>query len=314
MVYAVNMLVRPKSVTVSQITQNNVDAAMELYLQNSIVCLQSVLVHNPDVKAMLCADFDLPDKYRRMYEEMGAVIERVEFKLEVASKSNWSICNYRYCVMGRLCEKLRDDDIVMMLDTDIVCVGGLEELLEDVREDIMLYDVSHARSNRDRKNILLNYSKIYREESNLIHYGGEFICTKVRNLKKLHDSCIQVIGASNAFEDLLNFNDEHITSIAVYRDLKDRAHNSEAYIFRYWTGAFYLASTNWKSNAVPLWHLPAEKQTGICQVFRYYRKHKAFPEREKLARIFGLPRAKRPDALRYWCRKARRKLGKMLGK
>lgn len=310
MVYAVNMLVRPKSVTVSQMTQNNVDAAMEIYIQNSIVCLRSVLEHNPRIKPMLCVDFDLPEEYLLVYEQMGAVIEKVEFRLDVASKSDWSIINYRYCVMGHLCEKLREDDIVIMLDTDIVCVDSLADLLEDVREDIMLYDVSHTRSNPDRKKILLNYEKIYREESNLTHFGGEFICTRVRNLKKLHQGCLQVIEDSNAFTDLLNFNDEHITSIAVYRGLRDKAHNSEAYLFRYWTGSFYLASSNWKYNPVALWHLPTEKQTGICAVYRYFRKHGSFPDREKMARLFGLPRTKRPDWIRYCSRKLIRKLKK----
>lgn len=314
MVYAVNMLVRPKAVTVSQISQNNVDAAMEIYLQNSIVCLQSVADRNPGIKPMLCVDFDLPEKYKRIYDEMGAVVEKVEFKLDVASKSNWSIVNYRYCVMGHLCDILREEDIVMMLDTDIICVDLLEDLLADVEEDILLYDVKHARSNQDRKNILLNYTKIYREESNLLHYGGEFICTRVRNLKKLHAACIRVIEASNAFDDLLNFNDEHITSIAVYRELKDKAHNSEAYIFRYWTGSFYLTSTNWKMNPVALWHLPVEKQTGICRVYRYYRKHRAFPDREKMARWFGFPKTKRPDLLRYRMKKIVRKIRKKLAK
>ena len=164
----------------------------------------------------------------------------------------------------------------------------------------------------ERQNILLNYSQIYGEESNLIHYGGEFICTRVRILKKLYDSCLAVIRESNRFSDLRNFNDEHITSIAVYRDMKEKAHHAGAYISRYWTGRLYLASTNWKNNAVPLWHLPVEKQTGICKVYRHYRKHGAFPDREKMARIFGLPRAERPDLLCYLFRKAVRKVGKRL--
>lgn len=310
MVYAVNMLVQPKSVTVSQITRNDVDAAMEIYLQNSLVCLRSVVEKNPEIKVVLCTDFDLPETYRQAYEQMDTMIEKVEFRLSVASESNWSICNYRYCVMGYLCEKLGEDDIVMMLDTDIVCVGSLAELLEDVREDVMLYDVSHARENRDRKNILLNYSRIYGQESNLIHYGGEFICTRVRNLKKLHQACLQVIADSNAFDDLLNFNDEHITSIAVYRELREKAHNSEAYIFRYWTGSFYLASTNWENNPVALWHLPAEKQTGICAVYRYLCRHGRFPDRKQMAKMFGLPRAKRPDMVWFYVRKLVRKLRK----
>lgn len=313
MVYVVNMLVRPKSVTVSQITQKKVESAMEIYIRNSIVCLASVRKHNPNIKAMLCADFDLPEDYQKIYDELGIAIEKVPFRLEVASKSDWSIVNYRYCVMEHLCRTLQEDDVVIMLDTDIICVASIAELLEDLHEDIMLYDVSHSRENRDRKNILLNYQRIFGEDSNLIHYGGEFICTRVRHLKKLHEGCIEVIAASNDYDDLLNFNDEHITSMAVYRNLREKAHGVSAYLSRYWTGSFYLASTNWKNNPVPLWHLPSEKQTGICKVYDYFRKSGSFPGNEKLAKLFGLPAAKRPDHLGYQLRKAIRRAKQKLG-
>jgi hypothetical protein len=262
---------------------------------------------------MLCADFELPEEYRKIYGELGIAIEQVQFKLDVASESDWSIVNYRYCVMDHLCRRLDDDDVVMMLDTDIVCVDPLGELLEDLGEDVMLYDVGHSRENRDRKNILLNYRKIYGQDSNLIHYGGEFICTRVRHLKKLYRSCIEVIEASNAYDDLLNFNDEHITSMAVYRDLREKAHGVGAYLCRYWTGSFYLASTNWKNNPVPLWHLPVEKQTGICKVYAFFRKTGRFPGKDQMARLFGLPRAQRPDRLRYLLRKVIRRVKQKLG-
>lgn len=308
MVYAVNMLVRPKAVTVSQITNKKVESAMEIYIQNAIVCLGSVIDQNPQIKALLCTNFDLPQPYDALCRELGIEIRYVEFRLEVASHSNWSICNYRYCVMEHLCGTLLDEDVVMMLDTDIICVDALGDLLDDVQDDILLYDVCHDRTNRDRKNILLNYRKIYGQDTNLIHYGGEFICTRVENLKKLHRGCLEVIAASNEYEDLLNFNDEHITSMAVYRELRNKAHPVGAYLCRYWTGSFYLASTNWKNNPVPLWHLPAEKQTGICWTFRYFRKYRRFPEKKTLARKFGLPRAHRPDRLRYLLSKLCRRL------
>lgn len=310
MVYAVNMLVRPKTMTVSQMTNKKVESAMEIYIQNSIVCLSSVITRNSQIKAVLCTDFDLPEPYGGICAELGIEIQHVEFKLEVASRSDWSIVNYRYCVMEHLCRTLCDEDVVMMLDTDIICVDSLGDMLDDLHGDIMLYDVCHSRGNRDRENILLNYRQMYGRDCNLIHYGGEFILTRVENLKKLHRSCLDVIAVSNDHTDLRNFNDEHITSMAVYRDLRPLAHHAGAYLSRYWTGRFYLAATNWKNNPVPLWHLPVEKQTGICRVYRYFRKHHQFPEKEKMARLFGLPRPHRPDRIRYLLGKVFRKLKK----
>lgn len=293
MVYVVNMIALPKTVSVTQIKEKDVDSAIEVYLQNSLVCFASIKKYNPDVQLMLCTDYNLPEKYRLKYEKLGAIVEHVDFDLEVMSKSNWSICNYRYCVMHHLCITLNEEDTVLMLDTDIICVDSLQDMFDDLFDDIFLYDVKHRRCNQERNIILANYKTIYGKETNLIHYGGEFIFAKLPELQKLYTSCMSVINASNQYDNLTNFNDEHITSIAVHNDLRAYVHPSEAYISRYWTSNFYLTSTNWKHNPVALWHLPAEKSTGLKRLFLYYEKHQNFPSREKLAKSLGLPSAER---------------------
>lgn len=293
MIYVVNMIALPKTVSVTQIKEKDVDSAIEVYLQNSLVCFASIKKYNPSVQLMLCTDYILPETYRQKYEKLGTTIEQVDFDLDVMSKSNWSICNYRYCVMKHLCTSLKEEDVVLMLDTDILCVDSLQDMFDDLFDDIFLYDVKHRRSNHERDIILSNYKAIYGKEANLIHYGGEFIYAKIPVLQKLYNSCMNVINASNEYDNLTNFNDEHITSIAVYNDLRAYVHPSEAYISRYWTSNFYLTSTNWKHNPVALWHLPVEKSTGLKRLFLYYEKHQDFPSREKLAKRLGLPPAER---------------------
>ena len=309
MKYVVNMLAKPEKVTVSQINAS-VDGAMDLYFKNSIACFASVKQFNEDLTPVLCADFDVPEKYKAYYDKLGAKIEKVPFDLEVSSKSNWSICNYRYCVMKRLCEVLEDEDYVLMLDTDVVCVDNLAPLFEDVWDDLFLFDVNHSIRNRDRYNIILNYEKIYGEKCNLIHYGGEFICCKVKVLKELYKACVEMIKDSLKFDDLINFNDEHITSIAVYRSLKDKAHNAEAYIYRYWTKGFYLVSTNYFYNSVLLWHLPVEKDYGMLKVFAYYDKKGKIPPAKKMAFWFGFPPKRRNHLIYFVLDKIKRKIFK----
>jgi len=69
---------------------------------------------------------------------------------------------------------------------------------------------------------------------------------------------------------------------------------ANAYMYRFWTGDFYLVSTRTVSNPVCIWHIPNEKETGFLRMFAYYQKRKAFPSVEKSASMFGIVKAKRP--------------------
>jgi lipopolysaccharide biosynthesis glycosyltransferase len=302
MIYAVNMLAKPKQVTTSQTGTANISDAMLIYLKNSFVSLYSIKKNNPEILPILCSDLDIkqeyPDLYNQFIEKNIQIINVAFGNLDIVSQSDWSICNYRYDVMKYLINNLNSEDIVIMLDTDVICVSSLADLFEDLESDLFLYDVNHRRNNKDRKKIIDNYYRIYGKYSNLIHYGGEFICGKISVIQELYNACIKVIEESNSFNDLINFNDEHITSIAVANFLKDKVHNSECYIYRYWTDKFYLASTNYLFNAVSLWHLPAEKNLGMLWMYNYIIKHNKLPNIQIMARMCRFPKPKKAIYLR----------------
>lgn len=155
--------------------------------------------------------------FNKLFNDNGIEIIYLEFgKYSITETFDWSIVNYRYDVLNYMCKKMDGNDKLIFLDTDTICVLKLDYLFEELDENLLLYDVQHTKDHIDRKNIINNYTKIYGgKKCNLIHYGEEFIGTNKSNLEKLLRACINVIDKSKNQNGLINFNDEHITSIAV---------------------------------------------------------------------------------------------------
>lgn len=305
MEYVINMLAKPKSIRTSQMASVvSVDSAMETYLKNSFVCLYSIKKHNPNIECILFLNFDLSEEWSKRFRDNSIRTEFVEFgNFKIREKYDWGIVQYRYDVMEWLVNNLSDNDSVIMLDTDVVCVGSLKDAFEEIKWRVLLFDVNHSKSIVDRNNIIINYLKIFPDETHceLIHWGGEFIGAKIIMLRQLFEACKFVILQAAQVSDLVNFNDEHITSIAVYRNWnKIPVNNANAYLYRYWTGLkFYLVSTNWYYNKVILWHVPAEKNAGILWLYKKIIKTRGMPAESRIAHRFGFPRASRTNVLPF---------------
>lgn len=282
--------------------EKNVDKAMSIYLRNSIISLCSAKKLDRKIECILYVNFDIEKDFAYAFKKHGIQVKHLAFgNHSMGGHYNWDIVNYRYDVMSDLCDSISDNDRVIIIDSDTICVNPLSSIYKELDCNLLLFDVQHSIDHRDRKAILNNYQRIFGLEANITHYGGEFIGANGRLLKELYDSCKEVIQESMKIQDLDNWNDEHITSIAVNRNMTSHVHNANPYIYRYWTGrGFYLTSTNYIHNAVSIWHVPNEKKYGFLRINKYYMKHDQFPELMKMAKILGFPRAKRPFSLRFY--------------
>jgi len=72
--------------------------------------------------------------------------------------------------------------------------------------------------------------------------------------------------------------------------MKDVIKNAGAYIFRFWTGSFYLVSTCYTCNEVAILHLPSEKERGLVKLFDIFYKKHSFPRKERVHKILHLTR------------------------
>ena len=123
--------------------------------------------------------------------------------------------------------------------------------------------------------------------SYITHYGGEFFAASYDNAQKFIIECSSIYRQMIANNFITTSGDEFIISIAAHR-CKNKIKNAGAYIFRFWTNSFYLVSTCYKFNPVPILHLPGEKNKAILKIFKRYVKHDKFPRKKQVHRLCHL--------------------------
>ena len=292
--YAMTSLARPSSVKVSQMPFKQVDKAMDTYLKNAYVCLSSIKLYNPDTECLLLTDFELSEQWNERFKKSNIKLRHVPFgNFALSNDFNWNITQYKFDVLNYMASVMSDDDKLIFMDNDIICVDSLFSLYEEISDDVIcLFDIQHSLENSDRKRIIENYKRVYPENPfpNCIHYGGEFVGSNGKNLKLLLSECDTAFQKLKNVSGIVDFNDENLFSFAADRiQSKIKIKNANAYIYRYWTAAFYLVSTNWINNPVVLWHLPTEKGNGIIWVYNYLISKGLLPPKQKMASYFRFP-------------------------
>lgn len=309
MKYVITQLAEPDKITTPQMGNMNLASGIEVYLQNSFVCLFSCLHYNHDIQCILMTSFELSDKWLKCFNEIGVKNIHVPFgKFKISNDFKWKITQYKYDIMYYVTHSqcFLPDDQIIILDTDVLCTGKLENVYEEARSHLLLFDIQHSLDHPDRYNIRNNYKLLYPNKKDddyyLVHYGGEFIAGTVQLIKRFIDMSSEVIMRSIERTDLKDLNDENITSIAadlLFGEIKINPAN--AYIYRYWTGDnFYLTSTNWFFNKVVLWHLPSEKNYGLRHLFDVLQKNNHLPTNNQLAVLFGFPAPRRNHRLYHF--------------
>lgn len=273
-------------------------SVMECYLKNAFVCLKSCISNTPDLDAALFVNFNVDAEYRKLYEENGLKIIELPFDKYVHPKEfKWALVNYRICCLDYAVHNL-DYDYYLALDTDVYCVDDLSDMFSEMRYGIMMHNIGHRLSHKDRQEIIDTTPLYFGERVDIVHFGGECLGGTRENLtefiakwedvfNKTYDAVIE--------KKIYKFNDEYISSMVAHT-LPVR--QAVPYMFRYWTiKDFFLICNNWKYNPVCLWHLPVEKKRGMYKLFNYFKKHGEFPSVNKAATMMGFGRSTRPFVL-----------------
>lgn len=277
------------------------NAATEMYLKNIFVALTSAKLYNPNDDVCLVTNCELPADWKERLEAEKILIKLVPFDtFEFPKEFSWALAFYKLCALKAMTEQSGEYAHILLLDADTYTTRSYEELWKEADYGVLLFPVGHSFSHPDREAIRRDFVRLFPEESrsrNLVHYGGEFVAGNPGNLKAYLGFCETVYEKikAEAYKIEVGAGDETIWSIAAALAADNLTITAAgAYLFRFWTGDFYLTSTVTVSNPVCIWHIPNEKETGFIQLYAYYQKHGAFPRVEKAMAIFGMRRAKRP--------------------
>ena len=260
--------------------------AANVYLKNLCVSLISAKKATPNIDVALVSNINIPKEQEKLLLDNNILIFIEPFDSFVFDDNYlWCLAFYKLCALEKMVTKY-DYDNYIYTDADVFVQKSLDKVFLELKDNILLYDINHGLFVRDYQ-IILDEFKSYGIDSYITHYGGEFFGASRKNASMFVSQCKSV------FDEMIQKNisttkgDEFITSIAASK-MRNIIKNAGAYIYRFWTGSFYLISTCFKFNEIAILHLPSEKEKGMLKLYDYFIKKHSFPSKEKIYKICHL--------------------------
>lgn len=279
----------------------NTSCAFEIYLKNICVASISTKRFNPAIDVAVVCNFKLPEVYEQILLKNNILIFIEEFDSYCFPNDyKWNLAFYKLCALEKVVDKYQYDNY-LFLDADVIVQDSFEAIFEELSDNILMYDINHGLNVQDYR-IILQEFKEFGISSYITHYGGEFFASSRGNAQKFLCECKKIFNQMISDNFVTTKGDEFIISIAAFR-YKNIVKNAGAYIYRFWTGSFYLVSTCYKFNSISVLHLPNEKGHAIIKIFDKYIKHNKFPKKEKIHKMCHLHRPSLKVVLKSFIKK-----------
>jgi hypothetical protein len=276
------------------------------YWRSTIVLLASATLYHPDSPRILLVNEMPPFEIDGF--EITPILKRFGIQIKKLSHITRPPTGYhgawntQFIVLDALQELASIADSsqpVILLDSDCVFIRSIpDSILERVNTfGILRYDLGNSDdtkenglSNKDLASLAAEYEPPLERE--VIRYaGGEFFCGRADLLdqvitigrKAYHESL------RRHTEGLPKFNEEaHLLSY-VYEVLGSPDASANDVIKRIWTDRGCFSNVDGSESGLTIWHLPAEKKSGIINAFRAIASGESFPENiETCSRLFHI--------------------------
>ena len=260
--------------------------ALETYLKNICVSLISAKKENPSIDVALVTNIKIPTNYENLLVKNDVIIYIEPFDSFVFDDTYlWCLAFYKLCALKKMVTKY-DYDNYIYTDADVFVQKSLDKVFLELKDNILLYDINHGLYTKDYEIIVKEFHR-FGIDSYITHYGGEFFGAYRPNAISFVNECEKIFEDMKTKDFVTTKGDEFILSIAAYK-MKNNIKNAGAYIFRFWTGNFYLVSTCFKYNEIAILHFPNEKNDGILKLFDIFIRKQSFPKKAKVHKICHL--------------------------
>ena len=265
------------------------------YWRSTVVLLASAALHHPDSQRILLVNEMPPSEIDGF--EIAPLLARLGVQVRELSHITrppegyhgaWSTQFIVLDALNDLASIATDRQPVLLLDSDCVFIRPIPaSILERIASaGILRYDLGHADdskenglSNHDLALLAAEYDPPIKKD--VIRYaGGELFCGRADLLNQ-----VVTIGRSAYYESLrrnakglLKFNEEaHLLSY-VYEVLGSPDASANDLIKRIWTDRGVYSNVDGSESGLTIWHLPAEKKSGIIRAFRAIAAGGTFPD------------------------------------
>ncbi|MDU1538944.1 MAG: hypothetical protein E6902_04910 [Paeniclostridium sordellii] len=215
---------------------------------------------------------------------------------------SWRNQFYIFDILKYIKEEFSDEDKFLILDSDCVFTKNIGNLFLNLSTNTINYNINYD------KNQIVNgisevqmteiYNEIFNKNEDLIHYyGGEFFVGSMNTISKILTE-FELLWEQNLKRysaNKMKLNEEAHFLSCIYKSLNIENNEGNNFIKRMWT-SFKFNNINNEDMELPIWHLPAEKQTGFNTMFNKisvdYKKYLDIDEKEyrdMLKQNFGIP-------------------------
>lgn len=174
-------------------------------------------------------------------------------------------------------------DLICVLDTDTIFVDKCDYMWKEAEDALLVFDVDYSLESPKR--LLTNKiaKQYFNIKTNINHWGGEILVGTSKRISNIINECTKVyekiIPYINDIDE--SFGQEALLSIAI-ENSNIKVERANKYCMRYWTRRYYLVDTNF--NNIPVWHLPAEKDCGLLDIYTKIIKDNKLPNKSYLGR------------------------------
>ncbi len=263
----------------------------DIYLKNCCVALVTAKKYNPNSDVALVTNIEIPKIYQDILEKNGVLIFKEDFdRFVFDDKYTWGLAFYKLCALSKIIEKY-DYEYYSYLDSDVCFQNSFDNIWKECEHNILMYDINHGLQVNDYNLILQEFNSFLGSNLLITHYGGEFFAANKENTALFLKHCEEIYYKMIENNFKTTKGDEFIISIAAH-NIRNKIKNAGAYIFRFWTGSFYLVSTCYKFNPITVLHVPAEKNRGMIKLFDRYILKNRVPSKEVVWKTCSLIKPK----------------------
>ena len=288
--------------------------SLRIYLQNASVCCFTAKKHNPDCDVAFVHNLKtIPEEFLLFFKQHSILSIYVEYNdFLFPADYKWSLAFYKLCALQYFAYESPYESVVS-LDVDTYSIGSLAPCFSVMDDRLVLYNVQHSYDLDAYQRRLKEYWQLYEGKALPTVYGGEFIAGKKEYLQKFVTECKKVYLLLKEKNFSTNFGDEFITFCAA-ENYSDKIADGAPYIRRYWTTDLYYQCFTDHALALRVLHIPNEKNNAFIRSYKHILRHGDVPKNEKIFKMMGLPKTRRP---KYFCNivyQGKRKLKKLFGR
>ena len=251
-----------------------------LYLKNAVVALVSAKINNPLCDVGLVTNIIPDDDYKSLLARHDIKIYYEKFdEFRFADDYKWGLAFYKLCALKKIMNY--NYDRYLFLDADTYTQSNFDDLWEETDYNIMLHNHIHRLTIPDCKKYNEEVEKFCGMTQPITNYSGGFIAGSDILLSRFMKTCCEIFDEMIEKNFYTSFGDEFILRLAAER-MKENIKEANAYIETFWTSySFYLTTTRYKYNAISIFHLPNEKNSGLKKVFKYIKNKEKLPDKGK---------------------------------